>query len=245
MPAPLRALERASAELNARYTLEIVEPHVFCPFAKSARVSGRSRVVVDVAAQLAPGGVWWESAAALATDVHVEVVQFVFPLVDVSADQWTDECKQITRLFHAERAGASVYAVAAFHPRTGGAKPSRTVDLLRRTPDPTMQWLRLDALERVKDGRDDRDRFLPPDPEALFQLLNASKRPSLSKQIEAQNDATVGRLGREVVYSMVRDLIDTRDHTYSRIGVTDRRIPMWAEAAEISEGESGESSEGV
>jgi hypothetical protein len=117
-----------------------------------------------------------------------------------------------------------VWAVAAFHPELPftAASPSEAIPLFRRSPDATLQWLRLDALERVRRGRPEGDVVLPVVPRDAAALLAQVSKPGLADVVAENNRRTADALGWEVVEERFKGLALEAERRYAQL-LTDRR----------------------
>lgn len=219
------ALSDRVAELalhaNARWTREVIEAGNYCPFARRAREQQRAIALVsfddvDLDAPDQSAAELFGHAERLADDERAEVVQVIFPLLDVGPDRWQRYAKGLTSAVHRRRGGASVFAVAAFHPDLPWSSdgPQSIVPLLRRTPDPTIQWLRLDVLHRVREGRPEGDVALPDAPHDAQQLLKQASRPPLSEVVAKANWATATTRGLDALEARLRTLSEEAQQSY-------------------------------
>jgi hypothetical protein len=203
LPEDARAAIEASARaVYAEYTETIVEALNVCPFARGAREEGTSRVLVHLdpiglGGELEANGALVDRLAGLLDDESAEVVQVIFPGVALDAVRWERWAKALTAALRSLRAGPAIWAVAAFHPELAWSDrtPSELVPLFRRSPQPTVQWLRLDALERVREGRPDGDVALPIDAAAARRLLSRASRRPIVEVVSENNARTAARLG--------------------------------------------------
>lgn len=207
---------------NARWTREVIEAGNYCPFARRAREQQRATALVsfdtvdlDQPERSADG--LFAHADRLANDERAEVVQVIFPLLEVTSDRWQRYAKGLTAAVHRRRGQGSVFAVAAFHPELpwSGDGPQAIVPLLRRTPDPTIQWLRLDVLHRVREGRPEGDVVLPDGPEQAQKLLKQARRPSLSEVVAQANWDTARGHGLDALEARLRELSHAAQAQYA------------------------------
>ncbi len=198
---------------NARWTQQVIEAGNYCPFARRAREQQRAMALVsfdrvDLDEPENSADALFGHADRLASDERAEVVQVIFPLLEVTPDRWQRYAKGLTAAVHRRRGQGSVFAVAAFHPELpwSDAGPQTIVPLLRRTPDPTIQWLRLDVLHRVREGRPEGDVALPDGPERALKLLKQAQRPPLSEVVAQANWDTARGQGLEALEARLREL---------------------------------------
>ena len=161
---PLKAaLEREALRVNDRYLHECIEGHAFCPFARGGRLAGQtSRYVFHAdTPSLEP---LLALMAAIAADERQVVAQVIVPRVEVSPEAWVRFVDALTGAGHVRLGKRAVLAFAALHPhlRYNTESPAGMVPLFRRAPDPTIQWVRLDAIAEIYEGRDDDTLFVDP-----------------------------------------------------------------------------------
>jgi hypothetical protein len=146
------ALRAEALRVNARYVEEVVIGWNLCPWAARAWRDGAvaRRVFCGATADAAEiAGFVTELAAAPAISVGLAI----FPRVTGRVGAWEKLAETIRR-------GGGPFLVAAFHPDYRGGAPAanaaQLVSAIRRTPDPTLQFIRaslVDALGRdVSDG---------------------------------------------------------------------------------------------
>lgn len=225
-PPPLSArawaaIEREALRVNDRYLLEVIEGWAFCPFAKEGRKQGTTARHVhragagDAAALLA----LFDEVAA--KKQHA-VTQVLFPLVEVDPESFSDFCYRLTALGNA-RLPAPALACAPLHPALpySDANPFALVPLFRRAPDPTLQWVRLDGLEAIYQGRSSGTTC--PGPEELERLLKEGPKPAprLYDRVAETNAQMARRLGVERVAALLRALAEDGRRAYRRVVLED------------------------
>jgi hypothetical protein len=214
----LRALEREALRLNDRYLQEVIEAHSFCPYARQARLSGRMRRYVITASPW-PADALLALMRAVASDEAQEVVQVIFPLLEVSAADWRAYVKALDGELELVGEGR-VLASAAFHPQAPylPETPGALVPLFRRAPDPTIQWTRLDVLRQVSGGGQ-TTHFLDVRRMSADEIMaHLSKlKPPLSERIAAANWEAAQALGVAHVEAMLADIAEDRRRTYARL----------------------------
>jgi hypothetical protein len=191
------ALEAEVLRLNLRFLVEVVEDFDLCPFARGSRLAGKvaRRVLgadrVDAAATLD------ETLAALAAmeadAAEPEIGLLIFPrLVGADPDRWNAFVERFRKA--ATKPGRrNVFAAAAFHPRytVDAASAARMVQAFRRSPDPTIQLVRMSTLDSVRTGSPNRTFVLDYSPAALAELEERLKHVPLADRITADNHARV------------------------------------------------------
>src|SRR5712672_823985 len=144
----MESIEAAALARNDRYLREFVEALELCPFARKCRESGR------LARRVLRGKRPAEATAAavreleLTSEEQVEVALLIYPEFagDLRAfEELRDEVRRSLRVFHC----------VAFHPALPMdlSDANRAVSFLRRSPDPTLQLVRVATLDRVRSGR--------------------------------------------------------------------------------------------
>lgn len=220
---------RAALLRHLRWSTDVVERHSFCPYARTARRTGDGwtgcwvgATPLDPQDELPPALA--EALDRVLSHPTHEVAQVVFPGVDCAPRVWDKLARAWTDRWHAGRPGPSVWAMAAFHPNLEWDADTEfgRVQLLRRTPDPTIQWLRLSVLERLRDGRDERDRYVPPDPVLWQKLLREPPRPSLTRTIAEANRETIARLGGDAIVQQIQACAHATPPASQRVGVQER-----------------------
>lgn len=217
-PEVRRALEALALEANETYLASFIEAHSFCPFAAGGRARGLTARFVHVAERkdVEPFLDLMDRAAAAPEKA---VVQVIVPAVEVSAADWTRFCHEVTAAGNARlraRGDASVYVVAPLHPDLpySTRSPFALVPLLRRAPDPTIQWVRLDALDALYAGRSSDTVFV--DPADVARFLRAKHRPPLLERIAETNLKMAERLGVPEVERALREIARRARARYGR-----------------------------
>lgn len=215
-----RALEAIALEANDRYLETFLEPHSFCPFSRGGRKRGLTHREVCLASSLDVTP-WLDLMEALAADPTKVVAQLIFPAIEVPPDAWSRFCHELTtagneRMRVGVGKGAEVFAVAPLHPELGySTKNAYTlIPLLRRTPDPTVQWVRLDALEKLYEGRSAKTVFV--DVAELEAFLAAPQKKPLFDRIAETNQQMAERLGVAEVERTLRELSRWAQARYAR-----------------------------
>jgi hypothetical protein len=215
------ALEKEAIRLYRRYEVEIVEALKLCPWAERARLDGRvaERVLEwpcpDFARPLA-------AIDELARDSLVEIGLLIFPTARVPHPEFE---RFVSRLVDADAGarelGTVPFALAAFHP---DAEPDlshseRLISFLRRTPDPTIQLVRCEALDAVRGGFSDGTAFVDVN---FLTTLGQSREETLPlrERIARANLRTVERLGVAEVERRLESIRRDRDRTYAKLDVT-------------------------
>lgn len=213
-----RALEAEALRLNDRYLHELVEGHAFCPFARGGRQAGQTSRYVHYACSMDI-----EPLLALfqqvASDPGQVVAQVILPLIEVDPDRWIRFCDEVTAAGHARRGGPPVLAFAALHPglRYDPAGHFSLIPLFRRSPDPTIQWVRLDALAEIYEGRGTEHVYVDP-ADILTYVRDAPVPPrSLYERVALTNFEVAHRIGIARVEALAADQAEDARRSYARI----------------------------
>jgi hypothetical protein len=213
------ALEKEAIRIYRRYQAEIVEALTLCPWAERSRLEERVRERVlewpgaDLTGPLT-------AVDELARDSRVEIGLLLFPTARVTRSDFE---RFVSRLVQADaeqrELGTAPFAMAAFHPDAEPdlSAPERLIAFLRRTPDPTIQLVRCDALDRVRDGFSDGTAFV--DIHFLSTLdQHRDETLPLRERIARANQRTVQRLGVEEVRRRIDRIKKDRDAAYAKLG---------------------------
>jgi hypothetical protein len=198
---------QAALERNDRYLREFVEALNVCPFAQRSRDEGQLERRVLLGSELDLQRTLREVNALLeATDRRIEVALFLYP--ELRADYETfDHFATSVRTAHELAQPEDGFFIVAFHPDApvDTASPSRTVSLMRRSPDPTLQLVRRSVIARTKGVPPDETRWMNPadlNPEAPLP----ERSESLSDRITNTNFEMVRRVGLERVVALLHSM---------------------------------------
>lgn len=215
-----------AVEYHSRWVSTFIEGANWCPFARTSRLAGRTtlKALSCAPAHGDPLAHWEELPGWLlefADSPDAEVMQIVVPRVVCTAADWEHRAKQMLDEFQALRGGRSVLALAAFHPQltVRHETPPGLIPLLRRSPLPAIQFVRLDALARVKKGRDNADRFVSPGSPEFHALLLQPVRESISDAITRTNFDTILAAGRASVEATLHALAEEAARALHEAGV--------------------------
>lgn len=223
--ATVGAIEAAALENNDRYLQAFLEPNSFCPFSRGGRQRGQTLRFVHYAdtEDLAP---FFDRMLEAAADPSRLVIQIIVPMIDVSADAWSRFCHELTaagneRLRAGAGRGEDVFAVAPLHPELpySSANPYSLIRLFRRTPDPTIQWVRLDALEALYEGRTGDTVYA--DADDIDSFLAQPRRSPLFDRIAETNMKMAQRLGVLEVERSLREISREAQNRYARVVLSD------------------------
>lgn len=221
--------------VHDRFLLEVVEPLGLCPFARRSRELGRVHrpLVYEVGAT--PAHVAARLRALVGEHPDAEIVLFTF-IGPGPAPRFTrardldDFVKEVRPAY--DPLGGPTFFMVGFHPRSGepdpGDEPPRStpdslVPLLRRTPDPVIQCVRAEVLERVRwQAQQASHAKMIAEAEKLDprlrKILEHSVQPdsSLSADIARKNFETVGEgEGRERLEARLADIARARAEAYA------------------------------
>jgi nitrite reductase/ring-hydroxylating ferredoxin subunit len=211
-----RRLRVASLAANDRYVQAFLEEHSICPFSRGGRLQGQTARHVHFAESADASPIVEQMAEAAAQPGKV-VVQLIFPLLDIGADDFRQFCHDVTSAGNARIGPVETYAVAPLHPDLAYLPRNAytIIPLFRRAPDPTIQWVRLDALESIYEGRSDKDIYVSPS--EIQAYLARPKRKPLFDMIAETNLKMAHRLGIENVEKTLRGIARDARHIYERI----------------------------
>lgn len=192
---------------NDRFLREVVEAHDFCPWARHCRESGglERRVVpleTPSPADLLP------LVRELASEAfaHVEVALLLLPRVTLSALDFERFVASIRDARAAEEPRPTFFCVA-FHPDSppNFDTPGRTVSLLRRSPDPTIQLVRAAMLDRAR-GPDLEDTIYVDASAIDLTKPMPPRPPSVSNRIARSNHQRVHELGPDRLLALLDEI---------------------------------------
>jgi hypothetical protein len=226
--------------IHDRYQREIVEGQGLCPFARRSRELGRVHRPVFVATAAAdpdPREVA-ELLAKLVEDRSVEIVLLTFPIPPGHAWSRPSAFEQfLARLREAWKSLSPPpreFYMVSFHPQLQppADRPltaDSLVSVLRRSPDPVIQCVDAELLDRVRRQAQvtARDRMLrelearDPKLAAMF-ARSVAPDPELSSDIARQNFSTHGDpASRAALEQAIAELLAERDRAYGLTGKLD------------------------
>lgn len=204
-----------AVRLHQRYTVELIERYDLCPWAKPARLHGEieRHVLLQRDADPAPTLALLAQLETTAPPVAIAI----FPrlaLAPLAFDQFAAEVKRLDQERHG---GKPVYVSATFHPdyplipRT----PSSVVPFFRRSPDPSLQLVRLSILEAAR-GEDHGKFVFDYSPQSWERLRRRAETRSVTERITVENHATLGREGAAALEAVLDDIAADRARSYAR-----------------------------
>jgi len=191
-----------------RYLRDFVEALRMCPFAKACREAGKleRRVLFPDSASgdEAEGHTGRAAVQAVLAELQmvpaqVEVALFIFPLAPTGSAEAAHAFEAFGRAVRDELPKPATFYCVPFHPDLPRdlRDAHRAVPFIRRSPDPTLQFVRIETLEAVRG--DGGDRYVDPSrlTPALLAALHVEN--SLSDRIAEENLQTIVREGADEV----------------------------------------------
>lgn len=212
---------REVVRIYERYAREVVERFDFCPWAARARREKTARPRVLFQANLADlseslGAIEeFESVPSLAVGL------LIYPCV--TADRLDFE-HFVRLLRHADGArrepGQIPFAMAAFHPHAAPdlSDPDRLVPFIRRSPDPTIQLVRREALESVRGEGAGGTSLVEPWMMSPAGLAVPEKQ-GVRERIAQNNLRTTNTLGVPAIEALLADIAADRATSYARLSM--------------------------
>ncbi len=202
-----------------RYQLEVVEAFGFCPWATHAREEGRvkPRAMPSPTFDVAEG---LSAIAEMAADPDIDIGLLIYPRLEVSRAQWA---RAVRELGNADEArwptGEVPMALAAFHPdaEADASDPARLVPFIRRSPDPTIQLVRLETLRKLRGTEQAGTGYVDPAMLAKGELPELVTRVPLHERVAADNLDKVLDVGVERVEAVFADIRADRERSYARV----------------------------
>lgn len=219
-PVLLSELAAETLRLHERYQEEVVEAFNLCPWAKSARLTGNTIPLVD------DGRALLEQLRDAAQS-PAEVLFLILPTYTGDRAAFSDlVASLIADDARSYRDSSPPFAMAAFHPEplpvcASDLSAEALIPHLRRSPNPTVQLVRLDALERVRQGEPAGTSFIDPSQLDFSQLPAklSAERPSLRHRISSANHATARGPRGPRLEAVLEDILEDRRRTHTRLGL--------------------------
>ncbi len=215
--AGLEAIKEHALRVNHRYLIEFIEEYAFCPFSREGRRKGQTTRYVYYIDRLEAAPLI-ELMHQIAADPKQAVAQVIFPIIEVAPLDWVNFCTELTAAAHALLPGRDVLALAALHPGLAfkTLNPFSLIPLFRRAPDPTIQWVRLDALEAIYEGRKKGTTFVSLADVPKLVAAGRPKKP-LYDRVAETNQSMARRLGIDKVVELLAEIHDDGRRSYARI----------------------------
>lgn len=213
-------LAAETLRLHERYQEEVVEAFNLCPWAKAARLTGNTIPLVD------DGRPLLEQLRG-AAQLPAEVLFLILPTYAGDRAAFSDlVASLIADDARSYRDSSPPFAMAAFHPEplpvcASELSADALIPHLRRSPNPTIQLVRLDALERVRQGEPAGTSFIDPS-QLDFANLPAklsADRPSLRHRISSANHATARGPKGPRLEAVLAEILEDRRRTHRRLGL--------------------------
>ncbi|MCC6647999.1 MAG: Rieske 2Fe-2S domain-containing protein [Polyangiaceae bacterium] len=218
---------------NDRYVQSFLEEHSICPFSRGGRLQGVTARHVHFAHSPDAGPVL-ELMAEAATQPQKAVIQVIFPMLEVHHAEFRDFCHDVTSAGNARLPGGETYAVAPLHPGLPYTERDAytIIPLFRRAPDPTIQWVRLDAIEAIYAGRSSKDIYVPPS--EIWEYLSRPKQQPLFDKIAESNLKMARRLGVASVEQTLRSIAAEARAAYQRALLGEAPVAEGPQASEAA-----------
>lgn len=209
-----------AARLHLRYTVEVVERFNLCPFARHARDASEveRHVLLQATPDPAPTLALLD---ALERGTRAPVAIAIFPRLRLDPRAFDAFAAEIKAADQRRHGGKPVYVSATFHPDypLDRRSPAALVPYLRRSPDPSLQLVRLAILEEAR-GKHGHGTFLFDYSAASWQeLQRRMTSPSVEQRIARDNLETVEREGEAAFDAIFRDLREDRARAYRPLGI--------------------------
>lgn len=215
-PEQAERLEAEARRIYRRYQKEIVEALSLCPWAEKAEADGNVRIAISLDDGTDAIDAWVEKLAA---DAQVHVGLIVMPLCARGRKDHERFVAEVRQRHAAAHGGSPPMAMAAFHyeAEPNLETPARLVPFIRRSPDPTIQLVRLSVLEELRAPFETGTGYVDLSRRSIMELLaNPPKKP-LHERIAQHNHETVSSLGPDEFSARVEAIRRDRDASYARI----------------------------
>jgi hypothetical protein len=182
----VESIESRALSRNDRYLREFVEALELCPFARKCRETGRLERRVLRGGRPAEATLEAIGELERTREEAVEVALLIYPefVGGLRAfEEFRDDVRKSLRLFYC----------VAFHPDLPMelSDANRAVSFLRRSPDPTLQLVRIVTLERVRSGRPTGSFYVDAATLSPAELSAFEHSISVSEQIARANLRTL------------------------------------------------------
>jgi hypothetical protein len=191
-----------------RYIIEIVETYDFCPWAKPARTGGEMSVEVLWGRPSVDD--WTAAGTRLLALRTTRLAMIVAPELAATPA----ELRAVRDQVAARIASAGI---AEFHPDAALdlASPARLVPYLRRSPDPLLQLVPLELLDRVRAYPAVVDLM---DQAQMLRDLAEPTRADVADMLADTNYARV-RTDAAAIDAVLDDIAADRRRSYARVGI--------------------------
>jgi hypothetical protein len=157
----------------------------------------------------------------MATDSNVDIGLLIYPRITPSREEWG---RLVRALGNADEArwptGEVPMAMAAFHPdaEADTSDPARLVPFIRRSPDPTIQLVRLETLRRLRGTEQAGTGYVDPAMLARGEFPDIVTRVPLHERVAADNRDKVREVGVARIEEVLADIRADRERSYARAG---------------------------
>ncbi len=215
-----QALIEEALRIAERYASEVVEALELCPWAKPSRLSGTLCRRVLLADKLG-GEVHRQTLEVIeefAADESLEVALVIFPLLEVDRISFRKFVSSLEAAHSEAHDGRNIpVGMAAFHSDAAAdlRSPTKLIDFLRRSPDPTIQLVRLSSLAAARETSDEGSGYAGGI--AALQAIRGGREPrqSITEKIAAANLATIESVGVARVEAILDDIARDRAKSYA------------------------------
>ncbi len=192
--------------MHERYHRELIERFAVCPWAKPARMDGRTRVHVIVEASCSQAALQ-PTLQAWVADAAVEVAFLIVPRFAGDAAEFADWAASIAA------SHSDVFLAAPFYPTV--SESAGSVQFLRQTPDPTVQLVRRSRLEEIRSQ--DPPHYTDIFDLDLSELAGDTAHRTVAASVLAHNERMLEREGKAELAAVLRDIREDRDRTYAKL----------------------------
>lgn len=211
-------LQREALRINERYLTEVVECFDLCPWAKSVRSTAKLHRAVYLSSEEEPGFLDRISndIEAFARDTEAEIGLLIFPNHSQGATAFRAFVGALEKAHAAQHPRHDIpLAMASFHPAAEAdlSSPARLVSFIRRSPDPTIQLVRREAMAKVRQGPGGGSVFAES-LEAFMPLMGQKAKLSVSDNIAKNNLETVQGVGVAALEAIFEDIAKDREESY-------------------------------
>lgn len=193
---------------NDAYLVEFVERFNLCPYARPCREGNAlERRVLEQRELVFEPCLTALEALSSASFTHVEIGLLILPNLQATFAEFERFAAELRRR-RAEVETTPTWFVVPFHPESppDAGDPGRVVSLLRRTPDPTLQLVRVSLLESIRGGVDPEDTVWMDPATCPAEPTAVTPARSVSTIIGDANFETVQRVGAERMLALLAAL---------------------------------------
>lgn len=217
---PDARLAAEAIRLHLRYTVEVVERFNLCPFARHARDVGEveRHALLQDTPDPAPTLALLD---ALEAGSRAPVAIAIYPRLRITPRDFDTFAATIKAADQRRHGGRPVYVSATFHPDypLDRRSPAALVPYLRRSPDPSLQLVRLAILDEAR-GKHNHGTFLFDGSAASWQELQRRMTSlSVEQRIARDNLEALEREGEAAFDALFRDLREDRARAYRPLGI--------------------------